>query len=169
VISELISPRAMKGLVDVATYAGLQAENKVTASYQQLLKKMFADLVETTPQWSGNLAQNWTVQYLGSAQARYVDRAPLMQSKYGRTSPYMMGMDPAVTNTLNRELPKFDKIRWNTKVTFINKTPYAGEVAEGKGPSPHNPIRAVNLGPAGEVLMLNYVKMKYNNLGVNIV
>ena len=185
-ISELISQDGLRGLLDKATYAQLQLERKVTLQYRELLTHMFSDLIAVTPQWTGNLARNWQVQFTGVGQARYMDRSDWMQSKYGRTAAYKMGMDPAVSETLRRELPKFDRIQHNTKVTFVNRTPYAEEVSRGLGPlvadgratrakragkkkGQRYNIRQVNLGPAGDVLMLNYVKMKYNNLGVNIV
>lgn len=185
-ISELISQDGLRGILDKATYAQLQLERKVTVQYRELLTHMFSDLIAVTPQWTGNLARNWQVQFTGVGQARYIDRSDWMQSKYGRTAAYKMGMDPAVSETLRRELPKLARVQYNTKVTFVNKTPYAEEVSRGLGPlvadgratmakragkkkGQRYNIREVNLGSAGDVLMLNYVKMKYNNLGVNIV
>jgi hypothetical protein len=74
-----------------------------------------------------------------------------------------------VSLALDRELDQLQYIRWNTKVSFVNRTPYASQVEEGLGPldefGRQTYIREVNkLASYGGVAMLGYVEMKYSNL-----
>lgn len=167
-ISQLISPQGLQGMIDQVTYAKLQAEKSVTFEYRNLLYNIFHDVVANTPQFSGNLATNWGIEILGSSKVRYREQPGYLHTYYGRIAIRKMGDDPAVRETLDRELPKLNNLKWNSKVTFVNKTPYAEDVAAGVGPEGRS-IRQVNLGAAGEVVMLNGIKVKYQNqYGVTI-
>jgi hypothetical protein len=167
-ISSLLSDSALKSMIDQATYAKLQVEKTVTSEYRNLLYNIFHDVVAGTPQHSGNLASNWGIEITGSPSVRYREVSGYMHTYYSRLAIKKMGDDPAVSSTLDRELPKLDNLRWNTKVTFVNKTPYAQDVQDNKGPN-GLPIRAVNLDAAGQVIMLNGIRVKYQNqYGVTI-
>lgn len=167
-ISQLISPQGLQGMLKQVKYAKLQAEKSVTKQYRNLLYNIFHDVVAGTPQWSGNLATNWGIEISGSSKVRYREVPGYLHTFYGRMGVHKMGDDPAVRDTLNRELPKLANLKWNSKVTFVNRTPYAEPVAAGIGPN-GSPIRAVNLGAAGEVIMLNGIKVKYQNMyGIKI-
>lgn len=143
-------------------------EGRVTKTHQKLVTMMFTDLVKHSPQWSGNLTENWYIEYKGVRGSyretpSYVDLMKQSGLPVG-FEPYKMGDDPAVSNTLNRELAKVSGIRWNTKVTFVNHTPYASDVEEGEGPH-GRPIRDENkLASYGGVAMVGYIDMKYRQL-----
>jgi hypothetical protein len=167
-ISQLLSAKGLQGMIDQAIYAKLQAEKRVTFEYRNLLYNIFHDVVAGTPQWSGNLATNWGIEILGSSKVRYREHPGYLHTYYGRIAVQKMGNDPAVRETLDRELPKLNNLKWNSKVTFVNRTPYAEDVQAGVGPEGHR-IRAVNLDAAGQVIMLNGIKVKYQNqYGVTI-
>lgn len=74
---------------------------------------------------------------------------------------YKMGDDPAVSRS-NKELAKVSAIRWNSRVSIVNRTPYAQEIQD----APASTIRSVNL-VNGEVAMANYVRMKYKTMRIN--
>lgn len=148
---------------------------KVTETHQRLVYAILVDLVTLTPQWSGNLASNWQLEF-HSYSARYrelqgkkafeVVRGSAMMADF---APYQKGDDPAVSIALDREVWKIPQIRWNSKVKITNPTSYASDVNEGRGPLSVNgqelPIRDVNLHPAyGGVAMVGFIDMKYNKL-----
>lgn len=147
-------------------------ENKVTETHRRIVKHILTDLVTFTPQWSGNLASNWYITFKGVA-ASYNERdnyEPPYLWKPTDYEPYQMGADPVVAETIRRELQKLPQIRWNTKVTIVNKAPYAQDVEDNIGPmgeyddAPRD-FREVNLHPNyGKVAMVGYVEMKYKNL-----
>lgn len=167
-IAQLISAKGLQGLIDQATYAKLQAEKSVTFEYRNLLYNIFHDVVAGTPQHSGNLATNWGIEIVGAPKPRYREHPGYLHTFYGGLAVQKMGNDPAVRETLDRELPKLHNLKWNSKVTFVNKAPYSGDVSLGVGPQ-GRAIRKVNLDSAGKVIMLNGVKVKYQNqYGVTI-
>ena len=135
-------------------------EAEINTKYRKLVRKVFTDLVENSPQWSGNLASNWRIGSGGYAQiAEYNPQDWYMEN------PYQMGDDPAVAMTLMREMPKLDSITYKSPVRIFNPTPYAAEVEAGQGPN-DRPIREVNkLAEYGAVAMIGYVNQKYNLLG----
>ena len=141
--------------------------NKVAETHRRIIEHILRDLVVWSPQWSGNLASNWTLEYTGMPSA--YQQSPRYQSPVRgqgpetEFDPYRMGSEPTVSQTIARERQKIAGIRYNTIVTIVNKTPYAKDVQDGKGPYGRN-IRDVNLGPYGKVAMLALVTTKYNNL-----
>ena len=143
---------------------------RVTATKRNIIKKIFTDLVEHSPQWSGNLASNWYIEFHGKTGS-YVQNqnyVPPDMFKW-KDNPQQMGNDPAVREALTRELPKLAEIRWNSKVRIMNYTPYASDVEQNIGPvSPiwgQRDIREENkLASYGGVAMVGYVIMKYKNL-----
>ena len=138
-------------------------KGSITKSHQNLVKVMFRDLVIHTPQWSGDLASHWAIEFHGKTAP-----APFTQGM-GRVvkEPYQMGSEPTVSMTLARELAKIPEIRYNSIVSFVNKMPYAELVEEGVGP--YNPktgdyreIRDENK-LFGKVAMKAYLEAKYQN------
>lgn len=142
--------------------------------HRRLVATMFVDLVHHTPQWSGNLATQWTIEVHGKTSnpaelaahrvwSRYASskNGSLMDRVVAGMPIYQMGDDPAVTTTLNREAGKLAEIKWNSKVAFVNKAPYAQEIEDNPGY-----IRPENI-PAsyGRVAMVGYLNYKYKHLG----
>ncbi len=140
----------------------------VQRTHQNLVRNMLRDLVVNTPQWTGELAQHWAIEFHGhtapSAIMRFTKESADPWEAYSEGwRPYMKGMNPAVGDTLAREFAKIPEIRYNSKVAFVNNMPYAAEVEQGLGPN-GRPIRDVNLNSAyGEGIMLGYLAAKYSN------
>ena len=143
---------------DVAKIKG-----SIQRTHQNLVRRMFLDLVAHTPQWSGDLASHWAIEFHGKSAP-----APFTQG-LGRVvkDPYQMGSEPTVSMTVAREMSKIPEIRYNSKVSFVNKMPYASEVQAGVGP--YNPktgdyreIRDENK-LFGKVAMIAYIDAKYRN------
>ncbi len=133
----------------------------VTQAKQNLVTAAFEDVVRLTPQFSGNLASNWKIEIHG-VPAGY-KRIANYRVRDWRKVPkrYKMGDDPAVSRS-NKELAKVSAIRWNSRVSIVNRTPYAQEIQD----APASTIRSVNL-VNGEVAMANYVRMKYKTMRIN--
>ena len=139
----------------------LIVEGQVTETKRRLVRDIFTDLVEGSPQWSGNLASNWYIEFHGST-GNYSKIEGYKDKNWYRKNPYQVGSEPTVTRTLNRELPKVADIRWNSKVQIVNYTPYAASVEMGVGPG-GRPIRDVNY-KHGQIAMAGYVVAKYSQL-----
>ena len=144
---------------------------QVQATHQRLVRDIFTDLVTNTPQYTGNLARNWTIEFTGVPGKSYgesADKRDLQElgfKKYRDANEvYERGDDPAVGDTLDRELKKIPLIKYNTIVTMRNTTPYAEEVEANEGPLGAE-IRKENIHPTyGKVAMVGYVEMKYRQL-----
>ena len=133
----------------------LRAKAKITEGVRRVVAGVFKDVVTTTPQYSGNLVSNWQIVF-GAWGAQY---KPIAGYGIKTSTPYMRGDNPAVSNTLDRELWKLDNLRWNSKVRIQNSAPYAEEVEAGEGPKGHD-LREENL-VGGQVLMAEMTAMKY--------
>lgn len=163
----MMSPKGAHALLDELRLAQARLEGRVTAEYRAALEEMFIDLVETTPQWSGNLATNWYIKIGAGRNPPYKEHIGYNLA-WGAYGVFEMGDDPAFSDVVARELPKLMRLRWNQTVTFVNRAPYSAEVQAGLGPEGRE-IRDVNLGPSGEVMMGEYIKVKYGSRGYNIV
>lgn len=139
----------------------LLVKGKIAETKRRLVTDIFTDLVKGSPQWSGNLASNWYIEFTGS-KGSYRPVAGYSDNNWQRDEPYQLGDDPAVTSTLDRELPKVSQIKWNTNVKLVNYAPYALEVEAGTGPD-GKPIREENY-RYGQIAMVGYVSTKYNAL-----
>ena len=158
-----IEAKGMDGMIAKLKKHKLLMEDEITDTKQRLAKLVFTDLVRGSPQWSGNLASNWYIEFHGNTGS-YRPIPGYSEENWQRTEGedlYQVGDDPAVSNTIGRELPKIPSIRWNSKVTIANYTPYAAEVEEGIGP--FGPIRDVNY-KYGQIAMVGYVMAKYSKL-----
>lgn len=134
-------------------------EGKVTQRYQEYVAKVFVDLVEHTPQWSGHLASNWHVLLTKDAAPsvdNWYKKGHTGNSKASTYKPVQRGDGEAMHAAIDRAMPKIQAIRWNTKVTFANPVDYAEEI-EAESTS----VRPVNL-VAGRVAMAQYIISKYS-------
>ena len=139
----------------------LLVQGQVAETKRRLVRDIFTDLVQGSPQWSGNLASNWYIEFHGN-EGRYSKIAGYKPKDWKRDDPYHAGDDPAVSKTLMRELPKIANIRWNSKVQIVNYAPYASDVEAGLGPD-GKPIREANY-KYGQIAMAGYVTAKYSQL-----
>lgn len=140
----------------------------VQKTHQNLVRNMLRDVVVNTPQWTGELAMHWGLEFHGgtapsfTTQFSSVSKNPWAAYKDG-WRPYMKGMEPAVSYALARENVKIADIKYNSKVSIVNKMPYASEVEEGRGPRGRG-IRVVNQNAGyGKGMMIGYLQAKYSN------
>lgn len=136
-------------------------EGRVAQTKRNLVKAVYTDLVTGSPQWSGNLASNWFIEFHGMVGS-YQPIETYSETDWRRDDPYHLGDDPAVSNALARELPKISQIRWNTKIQIVNYAPYASQVEAGQGPNGRD-LRPENY-LYGQIAMVSYVMMKYKAL-----
>lgn len=154
----------------------LRIQRSVTETHRRIVKHIFTDLVTLTPQWSGNLASNWYIEFHG-IKGTYQEHPDKYDSDIwnyrqaiGMLGEYhQRGDAAAVGEALRRELPKLSSIRWNSIVRIVNYTPYAEDVENNIGPDDGKggtrKIRGVNiLESYGGVAMKGYIEMKYSNL-----
>ena len=143
---------------DVAKIKG-----SIQRTHQNLVRRMFIDLVAHTPQWSGDLASHWAIEFHGK-QAPAAFTAGLGERF---KEPYKMGSEPAIRMTVARELAKIPEIRYNSIVSFVNNMPYTSEVQDGVGPfnpktGDYREIRDENK-LFGKVAMVAFIDAKYKN------
>lgn len=145
----------IQALIDDIERQKLRMLGQITAGVRAVAAAIFTDLVQNTPQYSGNLVLNWRIAF-GPWTANY-----RQSPSYGvRTkNPYKRGDNPAVAEALESELFKLDSARWNSKIRITNTAPYADEVEAGKGPGGQK-LRAVNLTNDG-VVMASVISLKY--------
>ena len=146
----------------------VRAKQQVTDTYRRIIREIFVDIVEHTPQFTGNLASGWQIVF-GSYNVNptpFITDSERAQSfkdyRSGSFDPFQRGDDPAVQATLDRELAKLKDIRYNSLVKFVNPVEYAEEVDQGKGPNLQS-IRPENL-YYGKVFMASYAEVKYGKL-----
>ncbi len=142
--------------------------HQITATYRDLIETVFTDIVEHTPQFTGNLAYGWEIvtnSHPAEGHTLLSDsaRATLLHQAYvGDLEPYHRGSEPTVQEVLERELPKLAGIRWNSIVKIVNHINYAEGVDKGEGPDGRE-IRPENL-YYGQVFMTSYAAIKYSRM-----
>jgi hypothetical protein len=166
-IGAVLSSKAYRGLLGDAELALARSQGRVTREYRKQVRLMFTDLLQATPQWSGNLVMNWQLVVGGQSRASAYSEQPNYAVAFG---PFVqkMGSPEAINATLAREIQKVKQIRWNTRVAFVNVAPYAEDVQRGQGPE-GRPIRDVNKDATGSVMMATYIASKYNTDNVTVV
>ncbi len=160
---------------DTALDRALDAlEREVTFAFRGFTVTVFRELVENSPQWSGNLAANWNIG-INAPSPEYSEMSTKTGSWYGHADqqhrgafdPFVRGAPFAVGVALGRNLPKTRVIKFNDTVYLSNNTPYLHHVAadesdDGKSPyiRPENKIDGV-------VALGEYVKAKYETMHVD--
>lgn len=145
-----------------------RAKQRVTEVYRNIIKEIFVDIVKHTPQFTGNLASGWQISFglYGVNPTSYLSdeqrQASFNAYRSGKFDAFERGDNPAVANTINRELEKLKDIRYNSIVKIVNPVEYADDVDAGLGPRDRN-IRKENL-YYGKVFMASYAQVKYGKL-----
>lgn len=113
---------------------------------------VFTDIVQNTPQWSGNLAGNWRLG-VGTPDTSFSVRTetPFSDSIRGM----QRGDDPAVSNALSLAEVSISKITYKSSVFITNQSPIAQAVEDEE-----IHIRPVNL-VDGKVAMVAVTAMKW--------
>lgn len=133
---------------------------RLNISYQQILRQAFTDLLNGTPQWSGDLAANWNFS-IGTPDESYTETPMKYEaaSSYSRFVPRQAGDQLAVRMSLARMSTVIDKVTWRDRVHFTNATPIA-EAVEAQTIY----IRPENLLESGAVAMISHIRYKYGHL-----
>lgn len=141
---------------------------QITETYRKLVAEIFVDIVTHTPQFTGNLAQGWQIvfgPYSVESQEKFTEASRDWRFNAwsrGAYEPHKRGDNPAVLDTLSRELPKLAALRFNSKVRIVNNLEYAEEVDAGQAPEGYE-IRPENL-YYGKVFMTSYAQVKYSKM-----
>ena len=160
----------------------MRIEHSVAETHRRVVKHIFTDLVTLTPQWSGNLASNWVIEYtthkggyrraadkLSNAEWNLAQMTGTLEPPFKRGDGVVNEDNGTVSQAFDAQIEKIKGIRYNTAVRIVNYTPYAEEVENNVGPDDgkggRRSIREVNiLKSYGGVAMKGYIEMKYSNL-----
>ncbi|WP_454735369.1 hypothetical protein [Cupriavidus necator] len=149
-------------------------EREVTHSLRGFAVTVFRELVENSPQWSGNLAANWNIgiNVPSHEYTELVDKAGSWyghadQQHHGDFVAHVRGAHYAVGVSIGKNLPRTRAIGLRDTVFINNNTPYlhhveADESDEGESPyiRPENKIDGV-------VALREYVRAKYATLTID--
>jgi hypothetical protein len=153
-----VKAKGVAGLKSKLKQHQVRVKKAIADELSGIAKTVFTDLVKGSPQWSGNLASNWYIEIDGNA-ASYRPIPTYSPDNWHKQTPYVMGDDPAVSNTLARELPKLTNVKFTSSISLANYAPYATSVEEGVSSS-GKPIRSENL-LYGQVAMVGFAVAKY--------
>lgn len=163
----------------------LLVPGKIAQAKRNLVYAVWVDLVKNTPQWSGNLVENWYIEVAGRKGSyqeveEYVDPIGWDARTWleDNGEPYKRGDNLEIHKADGKRL--VDTIRWNSGVKIVNYAPYASFVDQNMGPPiPYKnkedqwhlskkfkkAFREVNIHPNyGRVAMVGYVTTKYKVL-----
>lgn len=128
--------------------------SSATSYVQSQVTKVLKDALRVSPQWSGNYAYNWTVEYTGY-QAAYDPRFKAEPYWSIRGSEKKAGDTQAIKANLSDQLEVIERIKWNHKVRLVNHAPVAELIETGQVK-----LRPENKIP-GNVGVISYLKQKY--------
>jgi hypothetical protein len=96
----------------------------ISREFEDYTKKLFKQLVETTPQWSGDLASSWNYS-IGGIDPSYTPSSNKIETKafWSIAQIYQRGADPAVSQAVARAAGKHPT--WRDAVYFHNPAPIA--------------------------------------------
>ena len=135
-------------------------EAEINTKYRKLVWSIYSDLVNNSPQWSGNLASNW---YISSGN--YSEGNKWTPWNDPEKTPRIRGDTEITVPTLGREIGKLQNMSYKVHTRIFNPTPYGPEVEAGIGPPGHMLQEGNKLAEYGGVAMIGYVNQKYNLLG----
>lgn len=133
-----------------AAFAGIEAD--LDSVCRVRAEGVFTDIVENTPQGTGNLAGNWRLG-VGQPDTSFRVRTDFPYSEAMRE--FQRGDDPAVSEALSLAKTAITNISYKSAVFITNQSPIAQAVEEE---SIH--IRPVNL-VDGRVAMVAVTAMKW--------
>jgi hypothetical protein len=147
-----------------------EIDQQINTGYWSWSMRVFQDLVESTPQWSGNLAANWFYS-LNSPSGDYdpvLGKADAW-GKPGENSfePFQRGAPMAVMMSIGRAM-EGPRPTYNDRIFFSNNTPLSfaelasPEVAEDTKQDWRR-VRPVNL-VERKVALSEFMSFKWSNL-----
>jgi hypothetical protein len=135
--------------------AMLELDMALTLKFETWTRRIYMDIVYATPQWSGDLAANWTYS-INSIDTNYQPIANKVENSkfWSKADVYSRGEEPAVTIALRNLQGKHPT--WRDVVYIHNPTPIAEKVENQTVL-----IRPINL-VDGRVAMVQYHVDKFN-------
>ena len=94
---------------------------RINHNYRLFVIDVLSELVENTPQWSGDLAASWRVAASGVTQRTGgTNKSPFKADPYEYPAPHFRGDKEALDYVLYTNSSVIDSIRYNTHVTIFN-------------------------------------------------
>ena len=97
--------------------------------YRSFVVEVLTELVENTPQWSGDLAASWRVQVEGvTSRTGGSSTTGFKSTPRVRPAPHFRGDEPALVYALMVNSDVIESIRYNSRVTIFNDNPTADAI-----------------------------------------
>ena len=142
-------------------------KGSLAGTHQNLVRRMFQDLVAHTPQWSGDLAGSWTVLVGESLQGfKLKDYSNLKEEYLGyytEITPKWMGDKEALNYAVRNAQGDLSRIRYNSIISIVNTSPTSEKVDNTDNTIGGKLLRPGNYIP-GDLLAINTVRLKYKYL-----
>lgn len=154
-----------------------ELEAEINSRYASFTRAVAKSLIETSPQWSGNLTANWNysvgapdesysqIAAKGAVGADRLQKA--FHSRFGGTTsgPYYAGHEAAVSHAVTR-MNAVKPPTWRDPVYLTNATPddeggYLEETIESGGVK----LRPVNL-VAGQIALIEFTRVKAQHMPI---
>jgi hypothetical protein len=134
------------------------AKSKIRSSASSYVRRkvlvVYKDVLNVSPQWSGNYAYNWTIETSHYGGGQYDPR--FKKDPWFTLTPKQAGDPEAIAAAMSWAKDVIEDIKWNTKVSLVNRSPIADEIESGE-----IKLRPENLIPGGMGIVA-YIKTKYS-------
>jgi hypothetical protein len=131
---------------------------RINAAYREFITNILTELVENTPQWSGDLAASWRVRAEGlTSRSGGSSTTGFKRDPIERPPPFFKGDEPAIVYALSVNSEVIQSIRYNTRVTIFNDNPTAEIITQSD-----IVLRPGNFIP-GDVMAVAHTIAKYGN------
>lgn len=149
-------------------------ERDVTHALRGFATTVFRELVENSPQWSGNLAANWNIG-INAPSGDYNELVDKTGAWYGHADqqhrgdfdPRVRGHAYAVGVAMGRNLPQLRAVGLRDTVHIGNNTGYLERVEDDESDSGKSPYIRPENKIDGVVALREYVQLKYSTLSVD--
>ncbi len=130
-------------------------KSKATKYVQDQVRKVYKTAVTISPQWSGNFAYNWVIEFSGTSPGYSTKFKQVPWNTITRDEARVAG-DSEVVNAAMKDMEDIiQQIKWNNKIRIVNKSPIADDMEAG----------LIRLRPENMVLgtyaVLAHLKQKY--------
>jgi hypothetical protein len=133
-------------------------QGRLNAAYREFVVSILTELVENTPQWSGDLAASWRVRAEGNtSRTGGSSSTGFKRDPIERPAPFFRGDEPAIFYALSVNSEVINSIRYNTRVTIFNDNPTAEIITQSD-----IVLRPGNF-IAGDVMALAHTITKFGN------
>ena len=144
-----------------------QIKQKASTFVRGKVLLVLKDLVNQTPQWTGDLAGSWTVLVGESLQGfKLKDYSNLKEEYLGyytEITPKWMGDKEALNYAVRNAQGDLSRIRYNSVISIVNTSPTSEKVDNTDNTIGGKLLRPGNYIP-GDLLAINAVRLKYKYL-----